>query len=118
MNERKHDETIFVGRYICTLLAGVHPGIKPMSSLLSTHSCFLICQYLTTPHGGYIHWFKQSKILEYNRNDTSKKGYKHYSIILEEMGREWGAPFLISLLYQLTFMKGALTCDFKTLPVQ
>ena len=34
------------------------------------------------------------------------------------MGREWGAPFLISLLYQLTFMKGALTCDFRTLPAQ
>ena len=34
------------------------------------------------------------------------------------MGREWGAPFLISLLYQLTFMKGALTSDFMTLLVE
>ena len=30
------------------------------------------------------------------------------------MGRELGAPFLSSLLYQLTFIKGALTCDFKS----
>ena len=37
---------------------------------------------------------------------------------MEEMGREWGAPFLISLLYQLTFMKGALTSDFMTLLVE
>ena len=60
----------------------------------------------------------QIKIFENNYCNSSISDFKHCGIILEEMGREWGAPFLISLLYQLTFMKGALTSDFMTLLVE